>query len=486
MATIESTPAVVVSSLALPSESPLLVTQCANSHYDDPIIVLDVGSSSIKGGFSGEPHLPSVIVPSVLYRRKKDAESADQSFEGGMQKTCFGDDARRCLGGQKLSSPSRKSFQRSSACMGHDPLAASQIVLPLTDGNINSWDDVELLWNYTLKVWNSAGSTQFRSCWRGGSLLLASCTSFGLQLIRSDRSENSCESFRLAITEPVNPSRLYRERLLEWAFESHQTKAIVIASQPSMVLLAYGGDTERMRSGCILEIGEGLTQVSCISDRSLVHAGSVQRIPLAGRHITKQLHSFLGSKTSGLISLDDLTGIKHNMCRVSHDLNRDLKMVRETRVYQETYRLSDGESVVLEAERFMAPEILFNPGLFCTDYLGVAEIVFASISACPMDCRKELYQNILLAGGTTRLPGFASRLQHETQQLRRKGCSQERGAPAPCLGVQVRSDSGRHLYVYKGTSMYASLESPTSSPWITRASYAENGALNSLSLHNYF
>eukprot|EP00921_Rhytidocystis_pertsovi_P011448 GHVQ01018507.1.p1 GENE.GHVQ01018507.1~~GHVQ01018507.1.p1 ORF type:complete len:469 (+),score=17.40 GHVQ01018507.1:398-1804(+) len=419
MATIESTPAVVVSSLALPSESPLLVTQCANSHYDDPIIVLDVGSSSIKGGFSGEPHLPSVIVPSVLYRRKKDAESADQSFEGGMQKTCFGDDARRCLGGQKLSSPSRKSFQRSSACMGHDPLAASQIVLPLTDGNINSWDDVELLWNYTLK------------------------------LIRSDRSENSCESFRLAITEPVNPSRLYRERLLEWAFESHQTKAIVIASQPSMVLLAYGGDTERMRSGCILEIGEGLTQVSCISDRSLVHAGSVQRIPLAGRHITKQLHSFLGSKTSGLISLDDLTGIKHNMCRVSHDLNRDLKMVRETRVYQETYRLSDGESVVLEAERFMAPEILFNPGLFCTvrysrsmqllfrttqDYLGVAEIVFASISACPMDCRKELYQNILLAGGTTRLPGFASRLQHETQQLRRKGCSQERGAPAPCLG----------------------------------------------------
>eukprot|EP00921_Rhytidocystis_pertsovi_P011455 GHVQ01018514.1.p1 GENE.GHVQ01018514.1~~GHVQ01018514.1.p1 ORF type:complete len:457 (+),score=22.53 GHVQ01018514.1:398-1768(+) len=456
MATIESTPAVVVSSLALPSESPLLVTQCANSHYDDPIIVLDVGSSSIKGGFSGEPHLPSVIVPSVLYRRKKDAESADQSFEGGMQKTCFGDDARRCLGGQKLSSPSRKSFQRSSACMGHDPLAASQIVLPLTDGNINSWDDVELLWNYTLK------------------------------LIRSDRSENSCESFRLAITEPVNPSRLYRERLLEWAFESHQTKAIVIASQPSMVLLAYGGDTERMRSGCILEIGEGLTQVSCISDRSLVHAGSVQRIPLAGRHITKQLHSFLGSKTSGLISLDDLTGIKHNMCRVSHDLNRDLKMVRETRVYQETYRLSDGESVVLEAERFMAPEILFNPGLFCTDYLGVAEIVFASISACPMDCRKELYQNILLAGGTTRLPGFASRLQHETQQLRRKGCSQERGAPAPCLGVQVRSDSGRHLYVYKGTSMYASLESPTSSPWITRASYAENGALNSLSLHNYF
>ena len=69
------------------------------------------------------------------------------------------------------------------------------------------------------------------------------------------------------------------------------------------------------------------------------------------------------------------------------------------------------------AERFRAPEILFNPEIIGLEYPGVHQIVVEAIHRTDMDLRKALYGNIVLSGGSTLTKGFGNRLLHEVQRL---------------------------------------------------------------------
>lgn len=48
---------------------------------------------------------------------------------------------------------------------------------------------------------------------------------------------------------------------------------------------------------------------------------------------------------------------------------------------------------------------------------GIAELVFSTINAAPIDLRSELYKHIVLSGGSTMYPGLPSRLEREIKQL---------------------------------------------------------------------
>lgn len=69
------------------------------------------------------------------------------------------------------------------------------------------------------------------------------------------------------------------------------------------------------------------------------------------------------------------------------------------------------------AERFRAPEILFDPEIIGLEYAGVHQIVVDAINRTDMDLRKSLFGNIVLSGGATLTKGFGDRLLHEVQRL---------------------------------------------------------------------
>lgn len=69
------------------------------------------------------------------------------------------------------------------------------------------------------------------------------------------------------------------------------------------------------------------------------------------------------------------------------------------------------------AERFRAPEILFDPEIIGLEYPGVHQIVVDSINRTDLDLRKALYSNIVLSGGSTLTKGFGDRLLTEVQRL---------------------------------------------------------------------
>lgn len=58
-------------------------------------------------------------------------------------------------------------------------------------------------------------------------------------------------------------------------------------------------------------------------------------------------------------------------------------------------------SFQLGAERFRAPEILFNPEIVGQEDAGVHQVVVDSINRVDLDLRKSLFSNIVLSGGST-------------------------------------------------------------------------------------
>ncbi len=58
-------------------------------------------------------------------------------------------------------------------------------------------------------------------------------------------------------------------------------------------------------------------------------------------------------------------------------------------------------------ERFLAPEMFFNPEIVDQKYrLSIDALVDNVIQLCPIDTRRKLYANIALSGGSTLFKGF--------------------------------------------------------------------------------
>jgi len=109
--------------------------------------------------------------------------------------------------------------------------------------------------------------------------------------------------------------------------------------------------------------------------------------------------------------------LKEKYCLVSHDIENDRKLERETSYYNSYHLLPDETKIRISDEKYKAPEILFNPSLIGKEYDGISYMMMKSINKCPIDCRRGLYSGIVLSGANTLFPGFASRIENEIKNI---------------------------------------------------------------------
>ena len=83
---------------------------------------------------------------------------------------------------------------------------------------------------------------------------------------------------------------------------------------------------------------------------------------------------------------------------------------------------------------------------------------------CDVDIRKDLYNNIVMSGGTTMYTGIPERLNKEVTAL----------APST-MKIKVVAPAERKFLVWIGGSILSSL-STFQAMWITKAEYQEVGA----------
>ncbi|KAL9172187.1 hypothetical protein ABFS82_03G028700 [Erythranthe guttata] len=84
---------------------------------------------------------------------------------------------------------------------------------------------------------------------------------------------------------------------------------------------------------------------------------------------------------------------------------------------EKSYELPDGQVITVGPERFRCAEVLFKPSLIGVEASGIHEAVYGSIMKCDVDKRKDLYENVVLSGGSTMFSGIADRLDKEITGL---------------------------------------------------------------------
>jgi len=158
--------------------------------------------------------------------------------------------------------------------------------------------------------------------------------------------------------------------------------------------------------------------------------------------------------------------MKQKVCFVSIDPAADKEKANASTELAKNYELPDGSTVSINTPRFMAPEALFFPDLIKEgdETLGVHKMCQASINDCDMDIRRDLYQNVILSGGTTLYEGLPDRLEKELDSM----------APAANM-IKIIAPADRYYSVWTGASTLCSLAT-FESQWITKEEYEENGA----------
>lgn len=297
---------------------------------------------------------------------------------------------------------------------------------PIEKGMITNWEDMEHVWHHTF-----------------------------FQELRVNPSDDiGC----VLLTEAPLNAKDNREKMTKVMFESFNVPATYIAMQSVLALYASGRTT-----GVVLDSGEGISHtVPIYEGYAMPH--SIQTMDLAGRDLTDYLLKILQENDINLSTpseIDCAQAMKEQVCRVAIDFEAEMKMFDDN--HFKDFQLPDGHTIGIGNQLIRAPELLFNPKLDGRNMLGIHELIRECVMRCDVEVRKELYQSILLAGGTTLFQGFQNRLATEVQRF----------APEQ-VRAKVMAPNERMFSAWIGGSILGSLTT-FRQMWIGAAEYHEYG-----------
>ncbi len=337
-----------------------------------------------------------------------------------------------CIVGRPKVESIMVGSQKSEFYIGEEAEAKRGICVlkyPIEHGIVENWDDMKAIWDYTFKI----------------SLKV------------------NPEEHNVLLTEaPMNP-KANREKMISMMFEDFDVPATYIAIQAVLSLYASGKFT-----GNVLDSGDGVTHLVPIFDGySLPH--SIIRVNLAGRDLTNYLVKILserGHHFTTSAEKDICRDIKEKLCYVALDYKEELEKSKNGSSIETTYNMPDGSVLTIGSERFRCPEVLFDPKMIGKEVGGIHTVCNESIQKSDIDIRKDLYQNIVLSGGTTLYNQLPERLLKEIQAICPQNISNK---------VKITAPPERYFSVWIGGSILTSIQTFDSS-WITKAEYDECGA----------
>eukprot|EP00800_Vazella_pourtalesii_P007576 TRINITY_DN2024_c0_g1_i1.p1 TRINITY_DN2024_c0_g1~~TRINITY_DN2024_c0_g1_i1.p1 ORF type:complete len:403 (-),score=72.28 TRINITY_DN2024_c0_g1_i1:85-1239(-) len=368
----------------------------SSSLDDSTAVVIILGSSSIQAGFAGY-EAPYCVEPSVVGSPKVTVEPIMLGIEG----------FERCPGNLALSK-----------C---DVL---NLCYPIERGVVKDWDEFELLMDHIFKT-----------------------------ILKV-----SIEDHSLLISEsPLNP-RENHERLYQLFFETFSVPRMRIEVDTLLSMYSAGGRT----TGLLVSSGGGVTSVLPVYEGYAIQS-AMKRLDIGGSDVTEYLTTLLTERGYYFRTSTDreiVRRMKESLAYVSCNFNQDMVWTQMSAETERLYELPDGNKITISHQLFQCTECPFQPlSQLGREHAGIHQLIHNSIKECDIDVRRDLYSNIILAGGNTMLPGFSERIQKEITNL----------AP-PKSNVKVVCPPERKYSTWKGGSILTSLTS-FQSTWVDRLEY---------------
>ncbi|KAK4046316.1 Actin- protein 6 [Microbotryomycetes sp. JL201] len=79
--------------------------------------------------------------------------------------------------------------------------------------------------------------------------------------------------------------------------------------------------------------------------------------------------------------------------------------------------VTEEQLLYMNNERFVIPEVLFNPSTIELNQGGLPEVIVDSIMALPEEIQGMMWNNIILVGGSAKFPGFVERLRMDLRKF---------------------------------------------------------------------
>ena len=262
----------------------------------------------------------------------------------------------------------------------------------------------------------------------------------------------------LTSDSPLSP-KMNREKMTQIMFEKFNVQGLFICIRPMLSMYCVG-----KTSALVVESGDDVTQVVPINE-GYYFPYSITKSNLGGKTVTNFLKDKLSKKLNyqsenELKKLSKI--IKEKLCRVSLNYEEELN---EEKFNEIQYKLPDGNELKLEKELFICPETLFSPILTGQEIPGIPMQMYNSIMKCENDIRKDLYSNIILAGGNTLLNDFHERIHQEIQCLAPNSLIQK---------LKVIAQNERKYTAWIGGALISGLQNFQAN-WVTHAEYQEAG-----------
>lgn len=322
-----------------------------------------------------------------------------------------------------------------------------QVNYPIRHGQVENWDMMEAYWQHCI-----------------------------FKYLQCDP-----ESHYFMLTEPPLNAPENREYTAEIMFETFNVPGLYIAVQAVLALASSWttgamdkASSKNMFTGTVIDSGDGVTHVIPVVEGYAI-GSAIKHIPLAGRDVTHFVQQLLRDRSdldlppeltleaARKIKESEYSYVAPNLAREFAAFDKDPSKFPTIPVFDASgakeYRVQVGY------ERFLAGEAFFNPELISSEHLTpLPNLVDQVIQACPMDCRRALYGNIVLSGGSTLFKDFSKRLQRDLRSIVDvrldyvKGIKSIMNTNAKSVDVNVLSHSNQRHAVYTGGSFLASLD----------------------------
>ncbi|ONM12409.1 Actin-related protein 8 [Zea mays] len=211
-------------------------------------------------------------------------------------------------------------------------------------------------------------------------------------------------------TESARASRKqYKETLYSVLFDMN-VPAVCAVDQAVLSLYA-----SKRTSGIVVHIGFNTTSVVPIFQGRVMYEIGVETVGQGALKLTGFLKELMQRRNISCESLYTVRTIKEKLCYVAADYEAELR--KDTQASCEI----DGEGCfTLSEERFKTPEILFQPHMGGMRAMGLHKAVSLCMDHCYVSGTvgdDSWYKTVILAGGSSCLPGLPERLEKELHQL---------------------------------------------------------------------